>query len=619
VLPFSNLGDERHEYFGDGLHEELISQLGGLCRGRVGVLARWSSLVFKGTSLRARDVGEALRADYLLEGSVRHEDDRVRITARLVETASETQLWAEMYDRHLTHCLTVQADVAAHIARALAAELVPDERARTQSAAASAAYQAYLKGRYFWNKTEDQALDQAIAYYEEALALDASFGPAAAALARAKVARAEHYREVPRLALASARDAARRALDIDPVAVRGASRAGRDAAHARLRLEHRRKRATSRRWQLNPSSESAHRGYAMLLSALGRHREAVRESDKAIELDPLCLVVGGSAAWVAYAAGDYPAAIEIARNTIDMDPSSSALAACWRGLPAVGAPRRGRCGSSRRRPRSPTIRSCWRGWRTRKPSPATRATPKPVVARMLTQTGYRQHYALAVAYVGLGPRRRDVRRARHRVPRPRSDAGAHSRWSRASRRCVTTRVSAICSRVSDCLPLQPLLSQDRRRLGADRESRSSAARGGRVGRRGADRCREGDVAAELRRQRPDQLDAGSRQDFAHQGDEQVGVAGVDAGDRALRALLEEGLGLHGIGDAEPREHGVDVRTARAVARIGHRLGLERRLFQLGRRADARLAGALPHADAEPGCGPRRYADRWSACPPDSPA
>jgi len=136
VLPFSNLGDERHEYFGDGLHEELISQLGGLCRGRIGVLARWSSVVFKGTPLRARDVGEALRADYLLEGSVRHEADRVRVTARLIEAAGETQLWAEVYDRHLTHSLTVQSDVASQIARALAAELVPDERARTHSAAA---------------------------------------------------------------------------------------------------------------------------------------------------------------------------------------------------------------------------------------------------------------------------------------------------------------------------------------------------------------------------------------------------------------------------------------------------------------------------------------------------
>ena len=401
VLPFSNLGDERHEYFGDGLHEELISQLGGLCRGRVGVLARWSSLVFKGTSLRARDVGEALRADYLLEGSVRHEDDRVRITARLVETASETQLWAEMYDRHLTHCLTVQADVAAHIARALAAELVPDERARTQSAAASAAYQAYLKGRYFWNKTEDQALDQAIAYYEEALALDASFGPAAAALARAKVARAEHYREVPRLALASARDAARRALDIDPTLYE----AHLALAETQRMLDFDWNTAEAsylKALQLNPSSESAHRGYAMLLSALGRHREAVRESDKAIELDPLCLVVGGSAAWVAYAAGDYPAAIEIARNTIDMDPEfvrarrvlGAAYLQSGRHVDAVRE-----LEASAALTDHPVLLA----WLAHAKAVTGHARDaEAVVARMLTQTGYRQHYALAVAYVGLG-------------------------------------------------------------------------------------------------------------------------------------------------------------------------------------------------------------------------
>src|SRR6187402_1850719 len=86
VLPFTNLSeDPGQDYFSDGLTEEMISQLGGLYRGRVGVLARWSSMVFKGTSRRASEIGEALRADYLLEGSVRRDGDRVRITARLVE------------------------------------------------------------------------------------------------------------------------------------------------------------------------------------------------------------------------------------------------------------------------------------------------------------------------------------------------------------------------------------------------------------------------------------------------------------------------------------------------------------------------------------------------------
>ncbi len=399
VLPFSNLGDERHEYFGDGLHEELISQLGGLCRGRLGVLARWSSVVFKGTPLRARDVGEALRADYLLEGSVRHEDDRVRVTARLIEAEGETQIWAEMYDRHLTHCLTVQTDVAAQIARALAAELVPDERSRP-STAASAAYQAYLKGRYFWNKNDDQAVDQAIAYYEEALALDPSFGPAAAALARARVARAEHYLDVPRMALASARDAAHRALEIDG----SLYEAHLALAETQRMLDFDWAAAEAsylKALALNPSSESAHRAYALLLSALGRHREAVRESDRAIELDPLCLVVGGAAAWVAYAAGDYPAAIEIARNTIDMDPEFVRA----RRVLAVAYLQSGRIADAIQELETSaalTDHPVLLAWLAHaRAITGHRYEAEAIVARMLTQSGYRQHYALAIAYIGL--------------------------------------------------------------------------------------------------------------------------------------------------------------------------------------------------------------------------
>jgi TolB-like protein/Tfp pilus assembly protein PilF len=401
VLPFSNLGDERHEYFGDGLHEELISQLGGLCRGRIGVLARWSSVVFKGTALRARDVGEALRADYLLEGSVRHEDDRVRVTARLIETAGETQIWAEMYDRHLTHCLTVQSDVASQIARALAAELAPDERARSQSAAASAAYQAYLKGRYFWNKTEDHAIDQAIAYYEEALALDPSFGPAAAALARARVARAEHYMELPRLALASARETAHRALDIDG----SLYEAHLALAETQRMLDFDWATAEAsylKALSLNPSSESAHRAYALLLSALGRHREAMRESERAIELDPLCLVVGGAAAWVAYASGDYTAAIQIARNTIDMDPEfvrarRVLAAAYWQSGRVAEAVQELETSAAL------TDHPVLLGWLAHaRALTGHQREAEAILARMLQQDGYRQHYALAIAYIGLG-------------------------------------------------------------------------------------------------------------------------------------------------------------------------------------------------------------------------
>jgi TolB-like protein len=163
VLPFRDLGDERHEYFADGLTEELIAQLGGVGRNQIAVVARWSSMVFKNTGLRIRDIGEALRADYLLEGSVRREGERIRVTAHLVAAADEVQLWSESYDRHMTDVLAVQSDVAARIARSLAAELMPAEIHRVAPACDPAAYQTYLKGRYYWNKRADEGLDQALA------------------------------------------------------------------------------------------------------------------------------------------------------------------------------------------------------------------------------------------------------------------------------------------------------------------------------------------------------------------------------------------------------------------------------------------------------------------------
>ena len=105
----------------------MISQLGQLYKGRIGVIARWSSMVFKGTIQRSREIGQALRADYLLEGSVRREGDRVRITAGLVEASSETHLWSESYERPLTNWLAAQADVAERIAQSLAVNLTPEE------------------------------------------------------------------------------------------------------------------------------------------------------------------------------------------------------------------------------------------------------------------------------------------------------------------------------------------------------------------------------------------------------------------------------------------------------------------------------------------------------------
>jgi TolB-like protein/Flp pilus assembly protein TadD len=319
VLPFTNLsGHPEQDYFSDGLTEEMIAQLGRFCSGRIGIIARHSSMVFKQTMCRVSEIGEALRANYLLEGSVRRDGDRVRITARLVETAGETQLWSETYDRHLTDWLTVQADVAAGIAASLAIELICDKRdLPAERLPEPAAYQAYLKGRYFWNMPADDGIEQALSYFGQALRIDPKFAAAHASMARATVLRAEYYGDHPRRALERAQASAERALQLDSSQYR---------AHVALgdvrRMLYWDWRAAEDHYRraiaLNPSSESAHRSYAVMLAALSRDAEAEREAQRALELDPLCLVVNTSVAWIQYLTGDLEAAVERCRHVVDM-------------------------------------------------------------------------------------------------------------------------------------------------------------------------------------------------------------------------------------------------------------------------------------------------------------
>src|SRR4029453_12635279 len=136
---------------------------------RLGVLARTSSMLYKNVVRAAGDIGEALRADYLVEGSVRREGDRVRITAQLIETKGETHLWAESYDRQLEDCLAVQTEVASQIAHALALELLPAPTIDKSGTRNPIAYQTFLRGRFYWNKPGENGLAQAIAYYDQAI------------------------------------------------------------------------------------------------------------------------------------------------------------------------------------------------------------------------------------------------------------------------------------------------------------------------------------------------------------------------------------------------------------------------------------------------------------------
>jgi TolB-like protein/Tfp pilus assembly protein PilF len=320
VLPFAEVGDtDGRAYFTEGLTEEMITALGRLCTDRLGVVARTSSMLVRHNAKTVREIGQALRVDFILEGSVRREADRVRIAAQLIETEGETQLWAESYERHLSDCFFVQSEVAAEIARSLALELLPDSRvARRCGTRHVAAHQAYLKGRYHWNKSAGEGLLQAVAYFEQALALDPEFAAAHSALGRAQVAAADYYVREPRIALEAGRVAASRALEIDPTD----SEAHLTLAEVRKLVdwdwdgaEHEYGVALS----FNPSSESVYRHYGLFLAVRGRPAEAAVAADRACDLDPLCLVVNTSAAWVRYLAGDYDGTMERCRHTMGMD------------------------------------------------------------------------------------------------------------------------------------------------------------------------------------------------------------------------------------------------------------------------------------------------------------
>jgi TolB-like protein/Tfp pilus assembly protein PilF len=320
VLPFTCMsGDPSHEYFTEGLREEMITELGRLCAGRLGVIARTSSTLIQRTATRVRDIGEALRVDYVVEGNVRREGDRARITVQLIETRGETQLWADSYERHLSDYFQVQSEVATEIVHSLAVELLPATAEAPQVGTRHVdAHQAYLKGRYHWNKPGDEGLIPAIAFFKQAVSLDQQFAVAHSALARAYIGAVNYDVLEPRAALENARRAAHRALELDPTD----SEAHLTLAEVDRVLEWDwigAEKAYRTALAFNPSNVAVHRLFGLYLAARGRTAEASAATDRAYDLDPLCLVVNTSAALVRYLARDFTPAIERCRDTLDMD------------------------------------------------------------------------------------------------------------------------------------------------------------------------------------------------------------------------------------------------------------------------------------------------------------
>lgn len=196
VLPFQNLsGDSQQEYLSDGLTEETITDLGQLSPEKLGVIARTSAMAYKKTSKTIGQVGQELGVDYVLEGSVRRDPGKVRVSAQLIRVRDQTHVWAHNYDRDLHDLLVFQNELGSAIAEQVQIQLHTQQKMELarRSTVDPDAYEDYLKGRHFWYQFRLDSLNKSIDYYERALEKDSNYAPAYAGLAAAYVVRANLY------------------------------------------------------------------------------------------------------------------------------------------------------------------------------------------------------------------------------------------------------------------------------------------------------------------------------------------------------------------------------------------------------------------------------------------
>jgi TolB-like protein/Tfp pilus assembly protein PilF len=319
VLPFLNLSaDPGHEYFADGITDDVIAQLSKI--RALKVVSHSSVITFKQRDRNLKEIARALGATTLLDGSVRHAGDRVRIVAKFVDAETEQHLWAETYDRQITDIFAIQTDVALRIAAALKAELTRDEHTRLTREPTSdvQAYKLYLQGRQWFIKYTPDALVRAIECFERAVARDPDFALAQATLAMAYIELAEHGAIAPDVAYRHALDAATTALRLDPDL--GAAHC--TLAHLKAVSEHDwagAEREFERALELNPGNADAHDLYGRLCSALERHDDAIALLRRAQELDPLAHRADVATALLR--AGRYVEAVASASDAVELDPS----------------------------------------------------------------------------------------------------------------------------------------------------------------------------------------------------------------------------------------------------------------------------------------------------------
>src|ERR1700693_3851425 len=321
VLPLQNLSaDPAQTYFADGMTDELTTDLAQFADLRV--ISRTSASHYRDGSKTAPQIGKELGVDALVEGSVERVGDRVRIRAQLIDCATDRHLWAQSYDRDMRDVLSLQTEAAKEIAEQVRGSVSPPQptsRPANPEPVNPDAYEAYLKGRYFWNKRTQDGLNKSIEYFGEAIAKDPSFAAAYAGLADAYSLLGSDVLPAD-VANSKARRNASKASELDPNIAEG---------HAALALVEfyydwnwkQSEEEFRRAIELNPNYATAHQWYSYYLSAMLRFPESVEQAGAAQQIDPLSLAINTTLASRYRHAGRMDDAMRLDQRTLEMDPN----------------------------------------------------------------------------------------------------------------------------------------------------------------------------------------------------------------------------------------------------------------------------------------------------------
>jgi TolB-like protein/Tfp pilus assembly protein PilF/predicted Ser/Thr protein kinase len=325
VIPFDNLtGDVEQDYFADGMTEALITDLGQIQALRV--ISRTSVMRYKGARTPLDQIARELHVDAIVEGSVARSGGLAKVTARLIYGPTDSQLWSKSYQRDLQNVLIMQGEVASAIVHEIDITLTPQEEVRLASGRQvnPAAHEAYLKGRYHWNKGSAEERRKALEYFEQAVLVDPQYAPGYAGLADSYWATSDLP---PQLGMPKAKEYALRALELD-----------NSLPHAHTALSVIRwfgewdwqgaEAEINRALALNPNDADAHRLFSTYLLAQGRFEQALVEARRAEELDPFSLLVSINAGWIYYFARQYDRAIEQCRKALELDANSDGAHGC---------------------------------------------------------------------------------------------------------------------------------------------------------------------------------------------------------------------------------------------------------------------------------------------------